>query len=123
VRTFYRQVGRVMKFWRFCADIFYGGHQNDTCWFRLGCERRSLEQIHKFNCWLADLHKLDFFTSETPSQTHIAIMHTPHRPLGKSSCSRQRDEIVSGITLYCFNVCLIVLFILLSRESDGCAII
>ena len=47
---------------------------------RLGCEKKSLERIHKFNCWLADLYKLGFYTTESPSQTKIAIMHTPQRP-------------------------------------------
>lgn len=61
--------------------------------YRLGCEKKSLEQIHKFNCWLADLHKLDFFTTESPSQTQIAIMHTPHRPLMKNNFSRHREMI------------------------------
>jgi len=48
--------------------------------YRLSVERKSLDRVHKFNCWLADLHKLGFFTKESPSQTKIAEMSTPRRP-------------------------------------------
>lgn len=48
--------------------------------YRLSIERKSLDRVHKFNCWLADLHKLGFFTRESPSQTKVAEMSTPRRP-------------------------------------------
>uniref|UniRef100_H2Z8I1 Uncharacterized protein n=1 Tax=Ciona savignyi TaxID=51511 RepID=H2Z8I1_CIOSA len=48
--------------------------------YRLGTEKKSLERVHRFNCWLADLYKLGFFTNESPSQTKVAETHTPQRP-------------------------------------------
>uniref|UniRef100_F6YSY4 Uncharacterized protein n=1 Tax=Ciona intestinalis TaxID=7719 RepID=F6YSY4_CIOIN len=48
--------------------------------YRLGQDKNSLERVHRFNCWLADLYKLGFYTNESPSQTKVALLHTPKRP-------------------------------------------
>ena len=38
-------------------------------------EDRSLRHIHKFNCWLSDLHNVGFLNRETQSQTDIGNIH------------------------------------------------
>jgi len=69
--------------------------------YRLSIERKSLERVHKFNCWLADLHKLGFYTRESPSQTKIAEMSTPRRPpasaSGRKSASSKKGGRVQSI--------------------------
>lgn len=99
------RLGKAVKFYQAAKGINFQSDKNDVMcqtwiWYwvyfrlirkvnsdllarhvyRLGCEKKSLERIHKFNCWLADLYKLGFYTTESPSQTKIAIMHTPQRP-------------------------------------------
>lgn len=48
--------------------------------YQLGRDAKSLNRIHRYNCWLSDLHKLGFYTTETASQTLVAVEMTPARP-------------------------------------------
>lgn len=72
----------------------YVDHQTSFC--SLGLQGKSLQRIHRYNCWLSDLHKLGFYTSETASQTKVAIDNTPAKPAtsgGKTEKKRSRMQV------------------------------
>lgn len=50
-------------------------------YFRLAVQQKSLQRVHRFNCWMADLYKLGYYFSESPSQTRVAVEMTPVKPM------------------------------------------
>jgi len=61
--------------------------------FRLANEKKSLDRIHKFNCWLADLYKIGFYTDASPSQTKVAETSTPRRPMPAARAMKKSSRV------------------------------
>jgi len=61
--------------------------------YRLSQQKKSLERIHKFNCWLADLYKLGFYTDASASQTKVAETSTPRRPMPAARAGRKQSRV------------------------------
>ena len=59
---------------------------------RLSHDKKSLERIHKFNCWLSDLHKLGFYTEASVSQTQVAEESTPRKPKAAMPAARAEKK-------------------------------
>lgn len=60
--------------------------------YQLGIQGKSLNRIHRYNCWLSDLHKLGFYTTETASQTRVAVEMTPARPHPTARPEKKRSR-------------------------------
>merc|ERR1719419_27465 len=54
-------------------------------------QERSLNHIHKFNCWLSDLYRVGFLCRETQSQTDVARNDTPRDPRGERTSSASQS--------------------------------
>jgi len=60
--------------------------------YRLSHDKKSLERVHKFNCWLSDLHKLGFYTEASVSQTQVAEESTPRKPNAAMPAARAEKK-------------------------------